>query len=96
MIVAESGCTEYSLSRGLGISLRRPADAARIEQAGAVAVVAVHVEAERAGALDEERPPLREEGLERIEVDDRRIGFDLAEVGVRRGRQREARASPRT
>ena len=45
---------------------------------------------ERARPFDEERPPLREERLERVEVDDRRIGFDLAEVGIRRGREREA------
>ena len=44
------------------------------------------------GALDEERPPLLEERLERVEVDDRGIGFDLTEVGIHRRGQREARA----
>ena len=91
MIVAASGCFEYSSSASVGRALRRAADAARIEQARAVAVVAVHVEAERAGALDEERPPLGEERLEGIEIDDGRIGFDLAEVRIRRRGQREAR-----
>ena len=88
MIVA-AGLLEYSPSIVDRPSLRRAADAARIEQARAVAVVAVHVEAEGAGALDEERPPLGEERLERVEVHDRRIGFDLAEVGIDRRGQRQ-------
>ena len=62
-------------------ALRRAADAPRVEQVVA-AVVAVRVEAEVAGSLDEERPPLVEERLERRQVDDRRIGLDLAEVRV--------------
>ena len=90
MMVAASGAFEYSSSRGLGRPLRRAADAARVEQAGAVAVVAVHVEAEGARPFDEERPPLGEERLEGIEVDDGGVGFDLAEVGIRRGGQRQA------
>src|SRR5262249_32982062 len=69
-------------------ALRCAADAARIEQR-ARAVPAVGVEAEGAGSLDEERPALVEEGLERREVDDGRIRFDLAEVGVERRGERE-------
>ena len=77
-------------------ALRRPADPPRVEQAGARAVVAVETEVERAGAFDEERPPLGEERFERGEVDDRRIRFDLAEVRVDGAGEREARASART
>ena len=44
-----------------------------------------------ARSFDEERPPLGEERLERVEVDDGRVGLDLAEVRVDRGRQRQAR-----
>ncbi len=32
--------------------------------------------------VEEERPPLGEEGLDVAQVDDRRIDFDLAEIGV--------------
>ena len=55
------------------------------------AVVAIDVELKRARPLDEERPPLLKERLERVEVDDRRIGFDLAEVGIGGRGQREPR-----
>ena len=64
MIVAQPGRVNLA-RRQTGRSLRRAADAARIEQARAVAVVAVDVEPEVAGAFDEERPPLLEERLER-------------------------------
>ena len=74
---------------------RRAADAPGIEEAAAVAVVAVQVEGEHAGALDEERPPLGEERLEAAQVHDRRIGLDLAEVGIHRRGQRDARAAAR-
>ena len=72
--------------------LRRAADAARIEQVLAAAVVhrvAVDVEAEQPGALDEERAPLLEERLEGAEVEHRGIGLDLAEVRIDRAVQRE-------
>ena len=45
-------------------------------------------------ALDEERAPLVEDRLERREVHDRRIRFDLAEVGIDRRVQREVRPEP--
>ena len=92
MMVAATGCFEYSSVVEVGRALRRAADAARVEQARCTAVVAVHVELERARAFDEERPPLLEERLERVEVDDGGVGFDLAEVGIGRRGQREARA----
>jgi hypothetical protein len=41
--------------------MRRPADAARIEEAGAVAVAAVQIEREIARPLDEKWPPLGKE-----------------------------------
>ena len=41
--------------------------------------------------FDEERPALGEERLEGVEVDDRRVGLHLAEVGIDGGRQRERR-----
>src|SRR2546430_16689136 len=44
--------------------------------------VARPVAAQQLVALGEEGPALVEEDLERREVDDRRIGLDLAEVGV--------------
>ena len=91
MMVAVSGIVRVLVVSGVGRALRRAADAPRVEQARAVPVVAVHVEAERAGALDEERPPLREECFEGVEVDDGRVGLDLAEVRIGRGRQGEAR-----
>ena len=71
---------------------RRAADAPRIEEAAAAAVVAVQIEGEHAGAFDEERPALGEERLEAAQVHDRGIGFDLPEVGIHRRRQRDARA----
>jgi hypothetical protein len=71
-------------------ALRRPADASRVEEARALAVAAVEAEVEGAGAFDEERPPLGEEGFERGQVDDRRIGFDLAEVRIDRRGQRQS------
>ena len=91
MIVVLAGAETKALSGCLGIELRRAADAPRVEEAGAAAIVAVHVEAEDPRALDEEGPPLREERLEGAEIDDRGIGFDLAEVRVHRCRQREPR-----
>ena len=75
--------------RGVGRALRRAADAPRVEQARAVPVVAVHVEAERAGALDEERPPLREECFEGVEVDDGGVCLDLTEIRVGGGGKRQ-------
>src|SRR6185295_6778519 len=63
-------------------ALRRAPDPARVEQTGALPVVAVEAEVERPRSLDEERPPLGEEGFERGEVDDRRIGLHLAEIRI--------------
>src|SRR6185503_21218485 len=67
-------------------ALRRPPDAAAVEERERRDVAAEETvepaEAEGTASLDEEGPPLREEGLERRQVDDRRIHFDLAEVGV--------------
>ncbi len=69
---------------GLGIVLRRPADAAGIEEvvAGHIAVPAHQPEAEDVPALDEERPLLLVIGLEGGQVDDGRVGLDLAEVRI--------------
>ena len=53
--------------------------------------MAVETEVEVARAFDEERPPLGEERFERRQVDDRGIGFDLAEVRIDRRRERQAR-----
>ena len=71
-IVVFAGCVANPLVGRADVAMRRPADPARIEQAGAAAVVAVQVEREVAGTFDEERPPLGEERFEATEVDDRR------------------------
>src|SRR5439155_6487758 len=55
---------------------------------------AVHVEPKDPGALDEEGAPLLEERLERSEVEHRRIGFDLPEIGIDRGIEGEVRSEP--
>ena len=96
MMVAAAGAAEYSSSVELRRALRRAADAARVEQPGAGAVVAVDRKLEGARSLDEERPPLLEERLEGVEVDDRRIGFDLTEIGIGRRGHGETRAAART
>ena len=80
----------YPPSGTVALPLRRAADSSRVEQPAATAVVAVDVELEDAGAFDEERAPFGKERLERGKIDDRRIGFDLAEVGVDRAGQRQA------
>ena len=49
---------------------------------------------EQLRALDEERPLLGEARLERRQVHFGGIGFDLAEVGIERGFEREVRAEP--
>ncbi|MCA9764609.1 MAG: dihydrodipicolinate synthase family protein, partial [Gemmatimonadetes bacterium] len=72
---------------GLGCQRRRRADAPAVE-------VAARVRAEDLGALDEERPLLGERDLEGVEVDDRRIGLDLAEVGVEGGVEGEPGPEP--
>ena len=76
--------------------LRAAADAARVEQprAAAVDVAAVGVELEDPRALEEERPALAVEGLERGQIELRRIGFHLAEVGVDRRVERQVRREP--
>ena len=81
---------------GVGRSLRRAADAARVEKARREEEVEVArrgrvAEAEDVQPFGEERPLLRIERLELAEVDDGRIDFDLAEVGIDRAGQREAR-----
>src|SRR6266540_2286002 len=60
------------------------ADPARVEQplAGTVHDIAVHTKIENARSFDEERAPLLIERLEGREIDDGRVGFDLAEIGV--------------
>src|SRR4030043_225644 len=62
------------------------ADPARIKQVvlGEIAVAPHQVEAENIPALDEEGPLFLVIGLESGQVDDRRVGLDLAEVGVDR------------
>ena len=55
---------------------------------------AVDAELEEAVPFDEERPLLRKEGLEGAEVEDRRIGLDLAEVGIDRAGERQVRTPP--
>src|SRR5207247_7643494 len=53
-----------------------------IEEARARAVVATDVEPKQTLALEEEGSLLGEKSLEAGEIDHRRIGFDLAEVGI--------------
>ena len=77
--------------RNVGAELRRSPDPPRVEKARAAAVVAVHIEAEDARAFDEERTPLRKERFKGAEIDDRRVGFHLPEVGVDRRGQRQRR-----
>lgn len=77
--------------RLVGVALGPAPDPARVEQAGALAVVAVQIEAEIAGALHEERAPLLVERLEGRQVHDGRIRLDLPEIGVHRARQCQAR-----
>ena len=78
--------------------LRRAPDPAGVEQALAGVAVhhhdAVHPEREQPLALDEEGSPLLEEGLERAEVELRRVGLDLAEVGVHRRVEQEVGGDP--
>ena len=88
-IVVCAGAVGISAVGHVRRAARRAANAPGVEQAAAVAVVAVEVEAEDAGAFDEERPPLREERLERGQVDDGGIRFDLTEVGIHRAGQRQ-------
>ena len=66
----------------VGRPVRLAADPPRVEEARAGAVVAVEVEAQIPGALDEERPTLGVKRLERRQVDHGRVGLDLAEVRV--------------
>ena len=63
------------------------ADAAAEEQIDFAGVA----DAEEAGVLEEERPLLREEQVEAIEVDLLIVDFDLREVGVDGGVERQAR-----
>src|SRR5205807_5187385 len=69
------------------------ADAPRIEQPLPVAVhgAAIHVEAKDPRPLDEERPPLLEERLERRKVEHAGVRLHLAEVGVDRSVHGEVR-----
>ena len=84
---------ELGIVVDVAAELRRTPDTSRVENAQARDVAAeVATEAaeiERAGAGDEERPLLREERLERREIHNRRIGFDLTEVGINRRVERE-------
>ena len=82
-------------------ALRRPPDPPGVEEDRLGAVEAPEIV--RAGAaevaedvrpLDEERALLLEERLERGQVDDRRIDFDLAEVGIDRAVERQVAADP--
>ena len=66
---------------------RRQADAAREEQIDLLRVA----ELERRGVLEEERPLLREEQIEARQVDLLFVGFDLREVGVVGGVERQVR-----
>ena len=79
----------------VGRQLRRATDAARAEHRQARHVraeeAAQPAEAEVPRALDEERPPLVEGGLEVGEIHDGRIDLDLSKVGVHRRGQREVR-----
>ena len=72
---------------------RRAADAARVEQTLIGAAidddVAVELELVQPRPLDEEGALLGVEGLERREVEDGRVGFDLAEVGIHRRIERD-------
>src|SRR5437870_2491060 len=43
----------------VGTAARRAADAARVKEAAAAAVVAIQIEREHAAAFEKERPPLR-------------------------------------
>src|SRR5207253_5093668 len=66
------------------IELRGPPDSPRVEQALAGAAVvyraAVHVEPKDPRPLHEEGTPLLKERLERGQVEDRRIRFDLSKI----------------
>ena len=68
-------------ARQIARALRRSADPPRVEQ-----VAVVEVEVEVSGPLDEERPALVEERLERRQVDDGGIGFHLPEIRIHRRR----------
>ena len=71
-------------------ALGRAAHPPRVEHAAARAVVAVEIEVEVAGSLDEERPPLVEVRFERRQVHNRRIRLHLSEIRIHRRREREA------
>ena len=92
---ADADCLDVAARRH---PLRRATDATCIKKAGRIVVVEVArlPEGETVGVLEEERTSLGEEDLERREVHDGRIGFDLAEVRVdgrgERKRQRELHA----
>ena len=62
------------------------ADASRVEQGP---VAGAQIERQDRAALEEERALLLVEGLVRGQVHHRRVGLDLAEVGVDRGVERE-------
>jgi len=78
--------------------LRRPTDAPRVEQtltrSAVVHGAAIHVEPKDPRALNEEWPPFLEECLEDAEVQHCWIRFDLPEIGVDRGIEREVRREP--
>src|SRR5204862_4652064 len=71
-------------------ALRQPADPPRVEQTRALLVETIEVELKIPGPFDEEWPPFGEEGFERGQVHDGWVGFDLSEVWIDRGRQRQA------
>ena len=80
----------------VAVELRRAPDAPRIEQSLAAAVhdAAVEPIVVEPSPLDEEGPPLLEEGLECTEVDDRRIRLDLAKIGIHGCVEREVWRDP--
>ena len=97
IVVSDRGVDEVGVDR----SLRRAADAPRVEKARREEEVEVArrgrvAEAEDVQPFGEERPLLRIERLELAEVDDGRIDLDLAEVGIDRAGEREARGQRRT
>src|SRR5205807_1840136 len=77
------------------VQLWRSADSPRVEEietGGVTAEKAVEVaEIEGVAARDEERPLLLIVRLVRGQIDGRWIDFDLSEIGVDRGIEREAR-----
>ncbi len=78
--------------------LGRAPDAAGVDQTLSRAAVvhrrAVHVVAKDPRPLHKERSLLLEKGLERREVEDARIGLNLAEVGIDRGVEGQVRRDP--